>query len=247
MTTALEALQPVLDAIPADDVRAPDQPVDIYFQETEDLLEHVAANGLAQLLDDEGLEPETLASIPQALAAARESQTAWMLLNERAKPQEQRQLEQRGYDLRTKISKKARFILRKNNAALAIISQILEGEGVADLVQDLDDMRMLMTHHAAAFARNKNFDVAAASAEALKLSTDIRKGLAGFRMNPEQSKAVELRNRAWTYLDSLVDDVREAGRAATDGKTARGFASTYERLRRLAQRRKSASQPAVDK
>ena len=241
MTTALESLRTVLEAIPAAEVHSPDQPVQIYFQETDDVLEHITANGLAQLLFDEGLEEEALSAIPQALAAAREAQTAWTLVNERAKPQEQRDLEARGYELRTKVSKKARFALRKSNAALAVLSQILEGEGIADLVQDLDDLRMLISHHVAAFARNKNFDLEATKNELSELALNIRKGLSGFRMNPEQAKAVELRNRAWTHLDVLVDDVREAGHAATEGQLARGFTSSYERRKRLAAARRKAN------
>jgi len=243
MANALEALRPILDAIPPQDVRTPNQPADIYFQETDDLLEHIALNQLAQVLVNEGLDVTTLEGVPLALTAAREAQTAWTLVNERAKPQEQRDLEKRGYDLRTKVSKKARFTLRRNPAALAVLSQILEGEGVADLVQDLDDLRMLMSHHAATFAQNKNFDSAAASAELASLASNIRKGLSGFRMNPEQSKAVDLRNRAWTHLDDLVDDVREAGRSAVDGKAARGFGSAYERRVRAASRRRNPTDP----
>lgn len=61
------------------------------------------------------------------------------------------------------------------------------------------------------------------------------------RMNPEQARAVEPLNCAWTYLDQLVDEVRESGRAATDGKLARGFANTYVRRERLNVRRKGES------
>ena len=243
MATALEELRSVLDAIPTDEVRPPDMPIDVYFQETDDLQEHLAVNELAQVLEDEGLDRSTLDSIPQALAAAREAQTAWTLTNERAKPDEQRSAEKQGYALRTKVSRKARFALRRNSAALAVLSQILEGDGVADLVQDLDDLRMLISHHATAFARNKNFDAAAVSAELATLAAEIRKGLSGFRMNPEQAKAVELRNRAWTHLDQLVDDVREAGRAATDGKLALGFASAFLRRKRQTAKRKGTSTP----
>lgn len=244
VTTALEALRPVLDAIAISDVRSPDQPVEIYFQETDDLLQHIAVHGLAEVLVDEGLEQHTLDSLPQALMAAREAQTAWTLVNERAKPQEQRELEKSGFALRAKVGKKARFSLRHNQAALAVLNQIFEGEGVADLVQDLDDLRMLLSHHAGTFARNRNFDAVATASELGSLAASIRRGLSGFRVNPEQARAVELRNRAWTHLDDLVDDVREAGRAATDGKVARGFGSAYERRRRLGARRKVIQAPA---
>lgn len=243
MATALEQLRSVLDAIPADEVQPPDMPVDVYFQETDDLQEHLTVNALAQVLEDEGLDRSTLDALPLALAAAREAQTAWTLTNERAKPDDQRDAEKRGYELRTKVSRKARFALRANRAARSVLSQILEGDGVADLVQDLDDLRMLLSHHATAFARNKNFDATAVSVELSTLAAEIRKGLSGFRMNPEQAKAVDLRNRAWTHLDQLVDDVREAGRAATDGKLAQGFASAYLRRKRQGAKRKGAITP----
>lgn len=241
MGSVLDSIRLQLLAIPSEDIRAPDQPVDVYLQETADLLEHIAENKLATVLVDEGLEQETLDGIPPALAAAREAQTEWNLTNDRSKSQEQKDAEKRGYTLRTKVAKKARFALRRNGAALAVLAQILEGEGLADLVQDLDDLNMLLTHHAHLFARNKNFDAAKASAELTTTAVTIRAGLSGFRMNPEQSKAVDLRNRAWTHLDELVDDIREAGRAATEGTIARGFSSAYERRKRAASRRKSQS------
>lgn len=236
MTDALTALQPKFALIPSSDVKSPHIPIHIYFQETEDLIAHIQKNNLSQLLIDEGLDPETLQDLPLALVAAREAQTAWTLANERLKPQDQKDLEARGYALRTLVSKKARFSLRTNKGALAILRQILTGEGLPDLVQDLNDLGMLLSHHAALMQRNKNFDTPAAIQEMAIIADSIRKGLSSFRINPEQAKAIHLRNLAWTYLDQLVDDIREAGRAATEGKIARKFSSTYERKMR-AQRR----------
>lgn len=110
MTAALDAVRPALGAMAADDVRTPDQPVEIYFQETDDLLQHIAVNQLSQTLVDEGLEQQTLDALPQALQAAREAQTASTLANERAKPQEQR-------TWRTADSRFARGLARRLDSA----------------------------------------------------------------------------------------------------------------------------------
>ena len=237
--SALEALRPKLDEMEPDEIRAPDQPTEVYFQETTDVLTHIAEHQLAGMLVDEGLEQETLDAVPQALAAAQEAQSLWAMAYEKEKPVDQKTAEEKGFALRTKVAKKARFALRKNKAGLAVLSQILEGEGIADLVQDLDDLGMLLKHYSAAFARNRNFDAVATTTELTALATTIRSGLAGFRMSTAQSKAVDLRNRAWSFLDDLLGDVREAGRAATEGKIARGFGSAHERRLRAAQRRKA--------
>jgi hypothetical protein len=239
----LESARSRLMQIAAKDVRPPTQPMDVYLEEVEDLLAHISENSLRTLLVDEGLDEALLDEVPQALVVAREAQTAWTLTYERQKPATQKEAERRGQALRAAVAKKARFALRHDGAALAVLDQILEGDGIADLVQDLGDLRMLLTQKAEQFARNKNFDAVAVSGELAVLAQSIRQGLSGFRMSPEQANAVDLRNRAWTYLDDLVDDVREAGRAATEGKLAKGFSSAYERRMR-ARRRRSAATPA---
>ena len=242
MAAALDALRSTLEAIPAGDVRSPDQPIEVYFQETEDVMEHVAQHDLAQRMVDEGLDQATLDALPQALDAGREAQTEWTLTNDREKPQDQRTLERQGYSLRTSVAKKLRFSLRKDKAALNVLGQILDGEGVPDLVQDLDDLAKLIADNSAPLARNRNFDSAKVKGELTELAENIRAGLAGFRMSAAMVKAVDLRNRAWTHLDGLVDDVREAGRAVSDGAVERGFGSAYERRQRAAQRRKAKSE-----
>ena len=244
MTNALDQLRHKLESL--SEVRSPDQPIDIYFQETEDLLTHVTANGLQSVLVDEGLDEAAITEVAVALAAARMAQTEWTLLNDREKPVDQKELEARGYALRTMVIKKARFTLRKDKSAQSTISNIVDGEGLADLVQDLDDLAKLLGDQADAFNRNRNFDSAKAKAELTETAQAIRSGLSGFRMNPAQTKAVELRNRAWTYLDDLVDDLREAGRAATEGATARGFGSAYNRRLAAEARRRRAEKKSPE-
>ena len=117
MAAALDALRSTLEAIPAEEVRSPDQPIEVYFQETEDVIAHVAQHGLAAEMVNEGLDQATLDSIPQALAAAREAQTEWTLSNDREKPQGQQALEKQGYSLRASVAKKLKFSLRKDKAA----------------------------------------------------------------------------------------------------------------------------------
>lgn len=245
MASALEALRMILEAIPAEEVRSPDQPMDVYLQEAEDLMAHIGQHSLSQVMVDEGLEQSTLDALPQALDAAREAQTQWTLAHDREKPDDQRRLEKRGYELRTKVAKKVRFTLRKHVSAINVLGQISEGEGVADLVQDLDDLSKLLAEQAAPLSRNKNFDSASVRSELTGLAMNIRKGLSGFRISSAMANAIDLRNRAWTHLDHLVDDVREAGRAVSDGKVARGFGSAYERRQRAAQRRKAVSETPV--
>ena len=142
MTNALDMLRPKLESL--SEVRSPDQPIDVYFQETEDLLAHVEANGLRSLLVSEGLDENVIPEIASALAAARLAQTEWTLINAREKPTDQQELEVKGYALRARAVKKARFTVRKHKSAQTTISNIVEGEGLADLVQDLDDLAKLI-------------------------------------------------------------------------------------------------------
>jgi hypothetical protein len=118
-----------------------------------------------------------------------------------------------------------------------VLSVIQEGEGVADLVQDLDDLAMLIVQYLPAFASDQSFDAPARAEEARTLGAEIRAGLSQTRQPGAQDASKDLRDRAFSYLDDLTSRVRESARYAYRKEPAFSarFASAYKRrLRRRA-------------
>ncbi len=133
----------------------------------------------------------------------------------------------------------ARYLLRRDERAMLEIERIAEGEGLADLVQDLDDLAVLIEHHAATFAAMPEpLDVA----EARRLSKALRKG----RDDSDTMASLENRNRAFWALEDAVDEIRAALRFVLrdDPKKLAPLLSRYQADRR-AKRRRAASTGAA--
>lgn len=239
---ALDRLKDTLLATPAEAVRKPDIPVAIHHQEAHDLLAFVSTPAVTEKLTAVGLSPDILAAVPDALAASQEAEALWSAAYAPRKPEEQAALEERGRRLRSDVAAAFRWNLRGDREAQGSIDRVLEGTGVADLIQDLIDLAVLTENHAGAFSSDKTFDPSASASAARELAAQIRRGVTDYRINPELSRTVDLRDRAWTHLDDLVDAIREAGRYAFRGSDdVRRFGSAYERRRRLASKRKAGA------
>jgi hypothetical protein len=239
---ALDALMPTLRGLSA--VREPDLPVEVSFQEAEALATLVEKPAIREALLEVGLEPDTLAGLRPAIAAARYAESAWKAVHSPRKPESQRDVEAQGRALRAKAMSACRFSLRHDRLAQGALDRIDEGEGVADLAQDLLDLAVVIERNLGGFAANRRFGAADRIPELRALSASISAGQADFRTDKAQREAVDVRNRAWTWLDHLVDEIRGAGRHAFEGTpTTRDFASEYERQQRRAQRRRKSATP----
>ena len=154
--------------------------------------------------------------------------------------EDQAGIEDTGRTLRSAAVAACRFTLRDDRAVQGVLDRIVRGDGIADLVQDLDDLAVLVEQNLAALAPNRKFDAPRQVPTLRDTAREIRLGLAQYRTADAQKTAVDLRNRAWTWLDLHVTQLREAGRYAFLGsETAKEFRSAYERRSRLSRRRAS--------
>jgi len=244
--TVLEALRPELEAIPHADVRRPDIPAHIYFQETLDTLVWLDPPEVAGKLTAVGLPPDRLPQARPLLEAAREAQARWAAVHSPRKPEEQQALEESGATLRADVVAALRWNLRGSRLVMGALDRIVAGTGVADLVQDLVDLGELVQQQLAGFASDQTFDAKATVTELRELAEAIRGGLSEYRTDAAMATALALRDRAWTALDDAMTDIRDAGRYAfRNTPDARRFTSTYERTQRVAQRRKRAAADAA--
>lgn len=125
---------------------------------------------------------------------------------------------------------------------VAVIDEIVQGEGIPDLIQDLLDLSALIRRHTAAFASDGTFDAAAQAEAARSSAAAITAGLSESRAQSDHDAALQLRNRAYTHMAKLVAVVREAGRYAfrKDPQRAAVFGSAYLRKLKARSRRKAS-------
>lgn len=242
MSDELETIRPRLDALAPEALDEPQIPMAVYLQEAHDMLTWLATPANADQVHRVGLPPTVVADAVVALVVLRVYQSRWYTTWNGRKPDEQRQVEDEAQLLRDDAFAACRWNLRNDSGAMLVLDRIAEGQGVADLVADLEDLATLVLDRAAAFAGDATFDAPARAAELREKAQDVRSGLSEFRTDTSQRKAVDLRNRAFTYADGLLSQIREAGRYALRNRDElRFFQSQYQRQKRG---RKPASPPA---
>ncbi len=230
----LTALTPTLLEIPAASVSRPETPFAISAQEWADLETLTRDTAIRAKLVTVGLPAGLLDSLATDIDAARAAQSEWVVLRDRRKSAGQRELEDKAYAFRQTVLGACRWNLRHDRVAMGTVSAIAEGEGVADLIQDLSDLAQLIQHRSAAFAEDQTFDAAATVQQARALAGDLQAGVAAEKLTTEQNEAKDLRDRAYTYVAGRVAQIREAGRYAfrDDAALTRKFASAYRRRQR---------------
>jgi hypothetical protein len=247
----LEAARPLLLSIPVEDVESPAIPIAVVLQEASDLHTLLRESHVWQRLGAVGAKEADRDALQAAIGVARAAQSAWTVTRDRSKSAGQKEREERGHSLRAELLAAARWNLRTDRAAQGTLSAIAEGEGVADLIQDLHDLAELIELKRPAFAADTTFDVPARIEAARSLSSELAAGTSAERLDTNQALAVDLRNRAYTQLAGLVSALRDAGRYAflDEPDVRKRFASpfTVSRGRRqraaAAARRVNASAP----
>jgi hypothetical protein len=94
----------------------------------------------------------------------------------------------------------------------ADLKRIREGDGVADLVADLGDLVELADKESERLGFQKNHQEL--SKQAAQLATKLKEAFLGRLTTKTDTAATDLRDRAATWLDTAVKEVRAAGRFA---------------------------------
>jgi len=240
----LNNLKPKLEEIDPQDVREPAMPMPIALQEDNDLATFVSRGDVREKLVAVGIPAEGLDSLPNVVKATRTSQSNWVVQRDRSKTDAQKEREEAAYSYRGHILAACRWNLRRDRRGLATVDAIANGEGVADLIQDLRDLASLVDDRRPAFELDTTFDPEAKAEAARSSASDLEAGLTAERLRDDQAKSKDTRDRAYTYLAGQVGEIREAGRYAfrDDAEMKARFASTYLRAKR-----RKRNQPSVPK
>jgi hypothetical protein len=230
----------VLQAIPEKEIKSPNMPVDVFLQESENLYQWCQADQAA--LTNTGLDWTLVEDLPARTGALRHAESVWF--SQRYDRQEAQKLwnekSPAAYDLRSQILHDMHFAYRKDDALAARVSQISDGAGHADMIQDLYDMAVLGKENPAPL-QAISFDLALLDqAEATAGELGELLGLAT-TSREDNSAARVMRDRAYTHLKEAVDEIRDCGQYVfwRDGARLKGYVSMYRRR----QNRSSSSVP----
>ena len=228
-------LLPVIQAISPESVVTPNMPIDVYVQEAENLY-HWSLDDQAAL-SNAGLSLNSITDMAVRAGACREAQSLWV--KERKMNQEAEKLwnteAPAAFDMRNHLIHAFRYAFRNDAALLARIDEIAQGDSNSDMVQDLNDLSVLGKDHLDLLALINlapiALDDAAATADRMG---DLLGATNGERK--EESEAMIIRDKAFTYLKQAVDDIRECGKFVfwRDPERLKGYASDYWQRKRSA-------------
>lgn len=221
-TNDYNELLPVISAIKPADVLTLNIPVDVFVQEAENLYHWCIDD--QQALSQVGLNWNLVLGLPVRAGACREAQSLWK--KERNTRQEAEQAwkdeSPAAFDLRDQLIHNFRFAFRKSESILARVDEIAQGDTNADMVQDLNDLATLGKANASLLTPI-GFDLSKLDTAAFLSDRmgDLLGATNGERK--EVSEAIQIRDKAYTYLKLAVDEIRECGKFA--------FWRTPERLK----------------
>lgn len=218
----------VLKAIPLEKVSIPAIPMDVYLQEAENLY-HWALDD-QEKLSVVGISAEKLADLPIRAGACREAQSVWF--KERFSQQEAQRnwgiQSPLAYDLRDELLHTFRYAYRKDESILGRVSAIAEGDGHADMIQDLNDLAVLGRENPDPL-NNIGYDLAKLeqAGNTADQMADLLAMANGDKADQSESKII--RDKAFTHLKELVDEIREAGKYVfwRDPQRYKGYVSQY--------------------
>lgn len=223
-----EELLEVISAIPDDKVQEPGIPVDVFLQEAENLYKWSLID--VDELTAIGITAEKISKLPVRAGACREAQSNWFK-DRYSQLEAQKEWSIKGplaYDLRDTLVHAFRYAYRNDVGLSTRVTEIADGSGHADMIQDLNDLAVLGRENSALLTAIGfdlvQLDNAAAMADTM---AELLATANGDKAIGNETKAI--RDKAYTYLKELVDEIRDAGKYLfwRNPKRLKGYVSQY--------------------
>ena len=242
-----ENVLPAMLALPAEKVRRPSLPMEEFLQEAENLCDWCQAD--KEKLEAAGLVWYRVEELPVLTGAAREAESRWF--EKRYARQEAQRMWHKAApaanELRNQILHSMRYAFRQEPGLLSRVSEIATGNSNTDMIQDLNDAAVLGRENTALLVAigfdidklDYAADLSSQLAELLALATSETMG---------DSRVRDLRDRAYTLLKIVVDEIRACGRYVfwRDPDRRIGYESAYNRrMRRQAAASATSTSPAA--
>ena len=215
-------------AIPDDKTLEPAMPVDTYLQESENLAKWSLMD--AEPLATIGITTEILNNLPVRAGALREAQSIWVK-DHNSQQDAQREWAEAApaaFAMRDELLHTFRYAYRNDPVILSRVAEIAEGDSNADMIQDLNDLSLLGKSNtgpleAINFSPEK-LEVAANASDELANILALANGDKSL-----QSESKVIRDKAYTHLKELVDEIRNAGKYLfwKNEKRLKGYRSEF--------------------
>lgn len=225
--------------------RYPDQPVAVTVAEGTRIAELV--RGKAAALAKVGVDKALVTGLEARVALLVRREAEWNKARAKNRAGISPARIKAAEELKSQVYDGARFLLRRDAVVQQQLDQIAQGTGVADLVEDLTELGLIVKDHPSVFLDDPTFPKDAAE-QCAKFATELSVGL-----DPQEAaEALEARNRAFWLLVEAISEVRAALRYLWRKKPAMlatlgisYVAATSKRIRRRRSAAKAAaSEPA---
>lgn len=206
---------------------APKMPVKVALFEAERMLEPTQRlrQKLAELPDFDLADADDL---PELIDALRRAESAWQDARAVQAEVSLAELRRDAEKLRARMMSSLRYLLRRDPGAQRTLDQIAEGDGIADLCDDLGKLGTLWESRPEAQA-----DIHLGK-DAATRARDAAAKLSGGTDGEAATNAQQQRNRVFWALDQATSEVRNAANylLATEPKKLAAFVSRYQAEKR---------------
>jgi hypothetical protein len=245
MADALTQTSDERAALAASEVQAPNMPHAVFQEEASAMLAQIE---LDKALGDRLYKTRvTKAEVKHAkvlLGALLLAQREWSRVRAGRDAQELVDGVERAEALRADIYEAVDYDLEGDRVAEGRIAAIREGDGVPDLIDDLGDLRVLITDYEAIMRADALFDYD----QTLKDIDDVLAIITPLRsdkvFDAERMRAKDTRDRAWTLAVRAIRAIRSGGRRAfSKDPTSLAFFQSKHEIAAKRRSRKAAQQP----
>jgi hypothetical protein len=233
--TTTRNIEELVMEIPIEDIIQPTIPVDITIGEAADL--HRFASEDQEALVARGMNTALIDELTPRARFLQDKQSDWNAVYQSAltNTQEWENKIEEANLLHRELKHDFQFALRNDEEALRKLKNITHGSGNTDLMQDMSDFPKLATEFTNELSAI-NFDnskLERANALSHELY-DLRDRVGGAKNNSARLEK-QMRDRAYTYLKVLVDEIRAYGKYAfwNNEKRQKKYSSEYQRNKYL--------------
>ncbi len=224
------SLKEKIESIENDQIRAQNIPLYVYLQEAENLNKWLQPD--KELLINAGVFAELIEEFPIRAGACREAQSLWIKEKNSKSEYEKEWAEKspEAYDLRNKLLHAFTYAYRKDTELLKRVAEIRDGDGHADMIQDLNDLAVF------GIANPTQLELINFPLTDLDLAADKASYMAellamanGDKHHENEAKLI--RDKAYTYLKEAVDEIKACGKYLfwKDKDKLKGYASDFLR------------------
>lgn len=232
----LNTLMASLQNIPVAHIKKPTMPIENFIQEAENLY------SWCQNDKDEfstiGITEEFIEELIPRAGALRQAESNWS--NKRFTKKDAQRIwiaeSQDAYELRAQLLHHFHFAYRQIPDLANRVSEISDGNSHADMIQDLSDLAVLGTQHSEHLTSiNVDLDLLNQASETADRLSEV---WATANAEDTSNGTNEIRNRAYTYLKEVVDEIRTAGQYLfwRDKERLEGYSSAYRKKSRISKK-----------